>query len=105
MKQHTHELIFVIVNRGFADEVMDAAVEKGAQGGTVLHARGASRRTETVYGVQIDPEKDIVMLVVQKEKCKDIMQSIFDKVGLNSPGSGICFAMPVDDVVGLVQYE
>lgn len=101
---NVYELVFAIVNRGFADEVIDAAIEKGAQGGTVLHARGASRRTETIYGVRIEPEKDIVLLVVIKDKCKAIMQGIYEKVGLNTHGSGICFAMPIDDVVGLKQY-
>lgn len=100
-----YELVFAIVNKGFAEEVIDAAIAAGAQGGTVMHARGASRRTETVYGVRIEPEKDVVLLVVAKEKCKAIMQGIYEKAGLNTHGSGICFALPVDEVVGLKVYE
>ena len=34
---YTHEVIFCIVNAGFAEAVMDAAREVGARGGTVLH--------------------------------------------------------------------
>jgi nitrogen regulatory protein PII len=104
MKTNSYELIFVIVNRGFSVEVMDAAMEKGAQGGTILHARGTNKVAETVYGVKIEPEKEIVLMIVDKEKCADIMQSIHEKIGLNTPGSGICFAMPVDDAVGLKVY-
>ena len=39
---YTHEVIFCIVNAGFAEAVMDAAREVGARGGTVLHASGTA---------------------------------------------------------------
>ena len=97
----SYELIFAIVNRGFADEVIDAAKEQGAVGATVMHARGTSNRTETIFGVRIEPEKDCVLMAVEREKCKPIMQSIYEKDGLNTNGSGICFAMPIDDIMGL----
>ena len=100
-----YELVLTIVNRGFADEVVDAAAAAGARGGTVLHGRGTTHNTETIYGVRIEPEKDLVMMVVDKDKCKAIMKSVYEKVGLNSYGSGICFALPVDDVVGLKEYK
>ena len=35
-----YEVIFCIVNAGFADTVMDAARKEGASGGTVLKGRG-----------------------------------------------------------------
>ena len=39
--QREFELVITIVNRGFADKVMDAAKAAGATGGTVLYARGS----------------------------------------------------------------
>ena len=103
--ENNYELILAVVNRGFADEVVSAATASGARGGTVMHGRGTSRVTETIYGVPIEPEKDVVMMMVAKDKCKAIMQNIYEKVGLNSHGSGICFALPVDEVVGLKDYS
>jgi len=103
--EKTHELVMAIVNRGFADGVIDAALSAGARGGTILHGRGTSGRTETIYGVRIEPEKDLVLMIVDKDKCKSIMQQIYEKSGLNTQGSGICFALPVDDVVGLKEYK
>ena len=45
-----YEMILCVVNAGFSDEVMDAAREAGARGGTVMHARGtANKEAEAFY--------------------------------------------------------
>ena len=47
MKTDNHEVIFAIVDAGFAEDVMDLAREQGARGGTILNARvlpGRKRR-------------------------------------------------------------
>lgn len=38
MKTENYEVIFAIVNAGFAEDVMDVARENGARGGTILNA-------------------------------------------------------------------
>lgn len=102
--ENKYELVYAIVNRGFAGEVIDAAISQGARGGTILHGRGTSPVAETIFGVRIEPEKDIILMVIEKAKCKAIMQEIYSKSGLNTHGSGICFALPISDVVGLKEY-
>ena len=97
-----HEAIFCIVNAGFSDAVMDAAKELGARGGTVIHARGtASSEAEKLYQITIQPEKELVMILVPKELTNDILHALYRSVGLATPGQGIAFSLPVDDVVGL----
>lgn len=98
------EVIFVIVNAGFADDVMAAARECGARGGTVINARGtAKEEAEKKYGIVIEPEKEIILILVTKDIKEPILHAIYQKVGLNSPGQGIAFCLPVDDVMGLSQ--
>ena len=97
-----HEVIFCIVNAGFSDAVMDAAKEFGARGGTVIHARGtANSEAEKMFGITIQPEKEIVMILVPSDIKNDILHALYRAVGLKTPGQGIAFAMPVTDVVGL----
>ena len=97
-----HEVIFCIVNAGFSDAVMDAAKEFGARGGTVIHARGtANSEAEKLYKITIQPEKEIVMMVVQSSIKNEILHALYKSVGLNTAGHGIAFSMPVDDVIGL----
>ena len=97
-----YELIICIVNQGFSEEVMQAARECGARGGTVINARGTAKaEAEEAFHISINPEKEIV-LILSKSDIKDaILHAIYTKVGLNTPGQGIAFSMPVDDVVGL----
>lgn len=97
-----HEVIVCIVNQGFSDDVMVAARECGARGGTVLNARGTAREdAEEKFGIVIQPEKEVVLILVNKEIKDSILHAIYQKVGLNSPGQGIAFSVPVDEVIGL----
>ena len=100
--KYKHEVIFCIVNSGFSDEVMDAAREFGAGGGTVIRARGtANMEAEKLFNIAIQPEKEIVMILVPTAIKNDILHALYRQVGLNTPGQGIAFSMPVESVVGL----
>ena len=102
MKSYKHEMIMCIVNAGFSETVMDAAREFGARGGTVIRGRGtANAEAEKLYGIAIQPEKEIVLILVDSAIKNDILHAVYKAVGLNTPGQGIAFAVPVEDVVGL----
>ncbi len=101
--QRNFDLILTIVNRGFADLVMDAAKEAGAHGGTVLHARGSGiREAEKFLGITIQPEKEVILILVHRRDKLPVMQNICKKAGLTSKGKGLVFSLPVDDVAGIV---
>jgi len=100
------DLIITIVNRGFDDVVMDAARDSGATGGTVLHARGAGvHEAEKFFGISIQPEKDVILILAKREDKKQIMHAIRNEVGLNKEGRGLSFSMPVEDVCGIVHMN
>ena len=100
--EYNHEAIFCIVNSGYSEAVMDAAKKLGARGGTVIHARGtATKDAETFFGITVQPEKEIVMILVPTKIKDAVMHTLYKEVGLDSAGQGIAFAMPVDAVVGI----
>lgn len=107
MEEHVSvpcDLIITIVNKGFADQVMDAARPAGAQGGTVVHARGAGvKEAEHFFGITIQPEKEMVLILTRHETKRAIMETICREVGLNTEGRGIVFSLPVSDVMGLAR--
>ncbi len=97
-----YELILCVINKGFAEQVMDSATEAGARGGTVLNARGTAREeAEKFFNISINPEKEIVMIIVDKTIKEDILKNIYENCGLDTPGQGIIFSVPVEDVLGL----
>lgn len=98
----TNELIICIVNTGFTDVVMDAAREKGARGGTVIHGRGtANKEAEEFFHISVQPDKEMVMILVPSEIKDDVLHAVYQAAGLKTAGQGIAFSLPVTHVVGI----
>ena len=99
-----HDLIIAIVNRGFTDLVMEAARPAGAKGGTVIHARGTGAQEAARFlNITIQPEKEMVLIVVDRDHKNPVMQAIVKGAGLNTGGHGIVFSLPVSDVMGVLR--
>ncbi len=104
MKTEKHEVIFAIVNSGFAEEAMAVAREEGARGGTILNARGVARENEAAFfGITVHAEKEILMLVVEKDARDNILNALYKRMGMDKKAQGIVFSLPVSDVAGLAQ--
>ena len=98
----TYALVIAIVNHGYSADAMKAAKKAGATGGTILHGHGVSgKEAAKFFGITINEEKEILMIVARKEIKQKIMMSISSEVGMSSPAQGIVFTLPVDDVYGL----
>lgn len=97
-----HELIYVILNEGHSDMVMNAARSAGATGGTVIAAKGTGvKEGEKFMGITLASERDIVMIVAKAEHKSAIMKSIIEHAGPTTPAGAICFSLPVSEVQGL----
>ena len=104
MKTNNHEVIFAIVNSGFAEEAMDVAREQGVRGGTILNARGVAREKEaTFFGITVHAEKEILMMVVEKDIRDKVLNALYSRMGMANKAQGIAFSLPVSDVAGLAQ--
>ena len=100
--EQKYEAVFCIVNAGFSDTVMEAARKAGAGGGTILKGRGtAGREAEELFKIRVQPEKELVMLLVPAEIKDKVLRALYDAVGLDSAGQGIAFSLPVERTIGL----
>ncbi len=98
----SHELIVVVMNRGYSEEVMDLARAAGATGGTVLHARGCGLQgAEKFFGVTIQHEKELLWILADAEHACGIMAAIGEKAGPGTDADAVSFSMPADNVMGL----
>lgn len=97
MDNNRFELIICIVNAGFSQIVMEAARAAGAKGGTVLRARGsANPEAEEFFNISIQPDKEMLMIVVPKDIKDDVFRSIYQDAGLGKDAQGIVFSLPVN---------
>lgn len=96
------DLIITVINKGFSDYVIDIARSAGASGATIINARGTGvHETDTIFGINIQPEKEVVLILVFKEEREKIMNEICSQAHLDEPGKGLCFSVPVNDVEGI----
>ena len=106
MKDTKYELIVVIANDGYSEEVMDAARAEGAGGGTGIHAKGTGlEKAEKFLGVSIADEKEIIYIVAKTADKNAIMKSIMENAGMNSRAKSVVFSIPVTDTAGLRLQE
>ena len=104
MTTNNHEVIFAIVNSGYAEDAMEVAREQGVRGGTILNARGVAREAEAAFfGITIHAEKEILMMVVEKEIRDNVLNALYKQMGMGKKAQGIAFSLPVSDVAGLVK--
>lgn len=97
-----YKCVMAIVNKGFAEEAMEAAKACGARGGTILNARGTiSKEAEKTFNITIQPDKEIVMILAYADQVDGILKGLYNAIGTSTQAQGIVFAIPVDEAAGL----
>jgi nitrogen regulatory protein PII len=98
-------LIVSVVRKGWGSTVLDASVKAGARGGTVLFGRGAGiHEQEKIFGMSIEPEKEVVLTVVYADQVETVLNEIVRAAELNTMGRGIAFVVPVQQIVGVAHF-
>jgi len=106
MSEIKHTMILAIVNQGYSEDVMEAARAAGAGGGTVVRSRRVSdEKTLSFWGMELQEEKDIVLIIAKTEQKRAIMQAIGEKCGMHTDAKGGVISLPVDAVIGLDEYK
>lgn len=99
-----YQVITVIVDKGKAEDVMDAATKAGSKGGTIINGRGSGiHETSKLFAMEIEPEKEIVIILSKTEDTDKIVASIKDEMKINEPGKGIIYTQEINKAYGL--YE
>jgi nitrogen regulatory protein PII len=97
-----YEVITVVVDKGRAENVIEVATKAGSKGGTIINARGSGiHETMKLFSMDIEPEKEIVMILSEKETTDTIVSSIRGQLKIDEPGNGIIFTVDVNKAYGL----
>ena len=102
VKNSMYSAIYVIVERGKAEEVIEAAKKAGARGGTIVNARGSgTHEAQKLFSIEIEPEKEKVIIIAHNDLKDGIIAAVSAELRIDEPGNGIIFVMAVDEVYGL----
>ena len=100
------ELIFFIIQRGRGDLLIKHANGLYISFSVLLHGRGTvSSEILSRLGIG-DPEKDVVILSVDKPRSEEVMNGLAAEMKLNEPGGGVAFMIPFSALAGqFMSYE
>lgn len=102
LKDTKFELLVVVANQGYMEQIMDAARKVHAAGGTMIHAKGTGgAHAEKFLGVTLVPEKEMVFIVTRTERKNAIMKSIMEEAGIRTEARAVVFSLPVTDTAGM----
>jgi nitrogen regulatory protein P-II 1 len=100
------KLIAAIVPKGAAGKVMDAAREAGAEGGTILLARGTGvHEARRFFGMSMSTERELLLILIDPERAQEVLDSMVRAGRLDEPSRGMAFVLSVDEVKGIVHRE
>ena len=103
MSKESNALIVTIVKKGWGDRVLEASIKAGAGGGTIIFGRGIRiHEQHKIMGICIEPEKEIVLTVILRDKEDAVLGEIIKAAELDKPGAGVTFVIPVEKVAGIV---
>lgn len=103
-----HDCIVVVVNRGFAEKVVDVARQAGARGATIIHGRGTDGQREVllpILNIELQPEKEIVLLITGTHVSEAIADSLLGDMQLEQDGEAAIFMSPTEAMVKTIPIK
>lgn len=95
-----------VVERGKANNIVEAAKKAGANGATIFYGRGTGEsEVKKFLNMHVEASKEIIIILTEKDKYKSIMDAMVEAGNLKKPGTGIIFTLPVTNLIGLHHRE
>ncbi len=99
-------LITCIVQRGIANDIMNAARDAGAQGATIYYGRGEGVRERLgVLGLAVEVEKEIINIIVANDQADRIFERMYIAGNMDTPGMGIMYLTQLDKAATYIPKE
>jgi nitrogen regulatory protein PII len=97
-----YQVITIIVEKGKAEDVIEAAMKAGSKGGTIVCGRGSGlHETSKLFSMDIEPEKEIVIILSEVEMTDAITTAIRNDLKIDEPGKGIIYVQDVNQTYGI----
>jgi Nitrogen regulatory protein PII len=105
MNNNEIKALYIVANAGFSDDIIDIARKEGIRGATIVNARGEGSHHESIMGITIDSEREMLICITDSQSAERAMAAIQKEAGIKTPKHAICFIMPVEKAVGLINAD
>jgi nitrogen regulatory protein P-II 1 len=95
------KLILTIVDKGLGSRVVEATKLSGCHGGTIIPGIGTHKEQTSFWGLEFDPEKDLIFSLIEEELAEKVFETIVKEAGLDEPGKGVAFIVNVPEIAGV----
>lgn len=105
-EKNMYEAIFVIVDKGRGELVIDAAKKAGSRGATLINARGSGiHERSKLFTMDIEPEKEIILILSERDATEKIIDTVAEETEISKPGNGILFTCDLTRTMGLYKTK
>jgi nitrogen regulatory protein PII len=97
-----HNCIMAVVNRGFAEKVVDVARQLGATGATIIRGRGTGEHQRVllpIINIELQPEKEIVILITGAHVSERIADGLLSDLHLERDGEVAVYLSPTEGMI------
>lgn len=99
-----YQAIHLIIQPHDLDRALAIAHAAGANGASIIPARGAGRhQAGKILSVPVDERMVFVLIIVPEERVETIVHNLHDELKIEEPGQGVIMVSPLCSVSGLVQ--
>ena len=93
--EEVFKLLVVTVAQGFSADVVEASRDAGADGAFIVEGRGLGKSEKKFFGLNIEPETEIVFIAVPEKDCVKISKAIYSKCRFSDASRCCIFILPV----------
>lgn len=97
--------IFLIVDKGKGDTVIDISQTAGYYGGTIIKAHGSASNLNIILDMLVEPEKEAVLMITETDRAHQLTDILRKQLQLNQQNTGILVMLDIDKTLGLYRQK
>ena len=84
------------------EKMIDLAKEHGAQGVTILNARGiGTAEKKTFFGLTYEGRQSLLVFVLEETLAHTVLRAFSDALDLEHQSKGLVFTFPIEKLAGI----
>lgn len=103
--QWDYTALFLVVDKGKGESVIQISQDAGYYGGTIIKARGSAGQMNIVLDMIVEPEKEAVLMLMQSKSAHQLAVLLREQLHLDQPNTGILVKLGVSQTIGLFQND